>query len=99
MNTRCHFIYLCLFQCFIIFSAKSYFSYIPEFLPEYVTLSSGQFSLSVVSDFLRPHELQHARPPCPSPTPGVHSDSLYLMLYKWDSFLNLLFMLSIANAH
>ena len=34
-----------------------------------------QFSCSVVSDSLRPHELQHARPPCPSPTPGVHSDS------------------------
>ena len=33
------------------------------------------FSRSVVSDSLRPHELQHARPPCPSPTPGVHSDS------------------------
>ena len=31
-----------------------------------------QFSRSVVSDSLRPHELQHARPPCPSPTPGVH---------------------------
>ena len=31
-----------------------------------------QFSLSVVSNFLQPHELQHARPPCPSPTPGVH---------------------------
>ena len=30
-----------------------------------------QFSRSVVSDSLRPHELQHARPPCPSPTPGV----------------------------
>ena len=29
----------------------------------------------VVSDSLRPHESQHARPPCPSPTPGVHSDS------------------------
>ena len=29
----------------------------------------------VVSDSLQPHELQHARPPCPSPTPGVHSDS------------------------
>ena len=29
----------------------------------------------VMSDSLRPHELQHARPPCPSPTPGVHSDS------------------------
>ena len=28
-----------------------------------------------MSDFLRPHELQHARPPCPSPTPRVHSDS------------------------
>ena len=34
-----------------------------------------QFSCSVVSDSLRPHELQHARPPCPSPTPGVHPDS------------------------
>ena len=33
-----------------------------------------QFSLSVVSDSLRPHESQHARPPCPSPTPGFHSD-------------------------
>ena len=31
-----------------------------------------QFSHSVVSDSLRPHELQHARPPCPPPTPGVH---------------------------
>ena len=30
---------------------------------------------SVMSDSLRPHESQHARPPCPSPTPGVHSDS------------------------
>ena len=37
--------------------------------------SSVQFSHSVVSDSLRPHELQHARPPCPSPTPGVHSDT------------------------
>ena len=37
-----------------------------------VTERSVQFSLSVVSDSLRPHELQHARPPCPSPTPGVH---------------------------
>ena len=37
--------------------------------------SSVQFSCSVVSGSLWPHELQHARPPCPSPTPGVHSDS------------------------
>ena len=34
--------------------------------------SSVQFSHSVVSDSLRPHESQHDRPPCPSPTPGVH---------------------------
>ena len=40
-----------------------------------VILSSVQFSLFVVSNSLRPHELQHARPPCPSPTPGVHPDS------------------------
>ena len=36
--------------------------------------SSVQFSSSVVSDSLRPHESQHARPPCPSPSPGVHSN-------------------------
>ena len=37
--------------------------------------TSVQFSRSVVSNSLRPHESQHARPPCPSPTPRVHSDS------------------------
>ena len=37
--------------------------------------ASVQFSRSVVSDSLRPHELQHTRPPCPSPTPRVHSNS------------------------
>ena len=37
--------------------------------------SSAQFSRSVVSDSLRPHESQHSRPPCPSPTPGVHPNS------------------------
>ena len=37
--------------------------------------SSVQFSHSVVSDSLRPHKLQHTRPPCPSPTPWVHWDS------------------------
>ena len=36
--------------------------------------SSVQLSHSVVSDSLRPHESQHARPACPSPTPGVHSN-------------------------
>ena len=38
-------------------------------------VTSDQISCSVVSDSLQPHESQHARPPCPSPTPGVHSDS------------------------
>ena len=41
----------------------------------YVGFSSVQFSRSVVSDFLWPHGLQHARPPCPSPTPGAYSNS------------------------
>ena len=36
---------------------------------------SVQFSRSIVSDSLWPHESQHARPPCPSQTPGVHSNS------------------------
>ena len=38
-------------------------------------IAFSQFSRSVMSDSLRPHELQHARPPCPSPAPGVHSNS------------------------
>ena len=40
-----------------------------------VGFSSVQFSCSVMSDSLPPHELQHSRPPCPSPTPGVCSNS------------------------
>ena len=40
-----------------------------------VQFSSVQFSRSVVSDSLRPHESQHTRPPCPSPTPGVYSNT------------------------
>ena len=40
-------------------------------------ISSVQFNLSVVSASLRPHGLQHARPPCPSPTPGVYSNSCH----------------------
>ena len=41
--------------------------------PIHECFSSLQFSRSVVSDSLRPHESQHARPPCPTPTPGVRS--------------------------
>ena len=55
-----------------------------------MSFSSVQFSRSVVSDSLRPHESQHTRPPCPSPTPGVHSNSCiksvmpssHLILYR-----------------
>ena len=51
-----------------MFSSQTYYKC-------YCIISSVQFSRSVVSDSLWPHESQHARPPCPSPTPGVHSDS------------------------
>ena len=40
-----------------------------------IVTASDQISRSVVSDSWRPHESQHGRPPCPSPTPGVHPDS------------------------
>ena len=42
--------------------------------------SSVQFSHSVMSNSLRPHEPQHARPPCPSPTPGVYPNSCPLSI-------------------
>ena len=54
---------------------------IPLYFTIYLTKSypskftSVQYSCSVVSDFLWPHELQNVRSPCPSPTPGVYSDS------------------------
>ena len=43
-----------------------------------ILFSSVQFSPSVTSNSLQPHELQHTRPPCPSPTQGVHSNSCAL---------------------
>ena len=46
-----------------------------EWLWELNEISSVQFSHSVVSDSLQPHEPQHARPPCPTPTPGVYPNS------------------------
>ena len=45
------------------------------------TCNSVQFSPSVMSDSLRPHGLQHTRPPCLSPTPGVYSESCPLSLW------------------
>ena len=43
--------------------------------PHFIKFSSVQFSRSVMSESLLPHESHHDRPPCPSPTPGVHSNS------------------------
>ena len=50
-------------------SKQSFIMYFRE------NLNSVQFSHSVMSDYLRPHESQHARPSCPSPIPRVHPDS------------------------
>ena len=51
--------------------------------------SSVQFSRSVMSDSFRPHELQHTRPPCPSPTPGVYSNSCPFELVMPSNHLTL----------
>ena len=51
--------------------------------PASVIFSSVQFSRLVVSDSFRPHELQHARPPCLSPTPGVYSNSRPSSWWCW----------------
>ena len=52
------------------------------------TRSSVQFSRSVVSDSLRLHGLQHARPPCPSPTPGAYSNSCPLSWWCHPTILS-----------
>ena len=59
------------------------FSNLSHFSKSYSSISiicakpccSDQFSCSVMSDSLQPQESQHSRPPCPSPSPGVHSNS------------------------
>ena len=55
------------------FSRQEYWSVLPFHSPvSYLQIRSDQISPSVVSNSLRPHESQHARPPYPSPTPRVH---------------------------
>ena len=59
-------------------SSSSFFFPIKIFLDIIVILPSHiNFSHSVMSDSLRPHKLQHARPSCPSPTPGVHQTHVH----------------------
>ena len=53
----------------------SFLLLLQQIITNFSSFSSVQFSCSVVSDSLRPHELQHNRPPCPSPNPTVHSNS------------------------
>ena len=63
----------CISLCFISVTYNVIISYIS--IKKEDKYSSVQFSCSVMSDSLQPHGLQHARPPCPSPTPGVFSNS------------------------
>ena len=68
-------IYTCLLEKTIALTRQSFLGKVMSLLFNMLSrFSSVQFSLSVVSNSLRPHELQHARPPCPS-TPGVHLNS------------------------
>ena len=67
---------MCVCVCLCLFFASQFLNHHFMILTKLRDLfSSVQISRSVVSDSLRPHESQHDRPPCPSPTPRVHSDS------------------------
>ena len=67
-----------------------------------IQFSSVQFSCSVVSDSLRSHGLQHARPPCPSPAPRVYSNSSPLSRWChptiWSSVVPFSFLLQFSPA-
>ena len=71
--------YSCLLSCSFMFNSLQPHGYSPADPSVHgisqARISSVQFSHSVMSDTWRPHESQHTRPPCPSPSPGVHSDS------------------------
>ena len=65
----------CLVKCEALCKGKGVYIYIQHVLLFRLQLSV-QFSRSVMSNSLRPHEPQLTRPPCPSPTPGVYSNSI-----------------------
>ena len=71
------FLYLCLCVCVCMCVCMCMYTHLlyPSIDWWILQLFTVQFSCLVVSDSLRHHELQHARPPCQSPTPGVHSNS------------------------
>ena len=67
-------IFICIIYVSYIYVIHNLYVYFIDCLCHSLYISD-QISRSVVSDSLWPHESQHTRPPCPSPTPGVHSDS------------------------
>ena len=66
--------WFCSYGCFIRISQHFKIIQVQLTPSWFVCLSSVQFSRSVMSDSFRPHGLQHARPPCPLPTPGAYSN-------------------------
>ena len=71
MNTGAH----VSFSMFIFLNYSFIWVYAQDWDCWIIQFSLVQFSCSVVSDSLQPHESQHARPPCPTPTPGVYPNS------------------------
>ena len=63
---------ICVHLFFDAFSRNLKMYLYSEMKPITVSVQFSSVTQSVVSDSLRPHESQHTRPPCPSPTPGVH---------------------------
>ena len=75
---NCHFTWIFnLWECLEVYILKQVLLNIGKCLENIGFLYSVQFSHSVMSDSLQPHESQHARPPCPSPTPRVHPNSMH----------------------
>ena len=70
------------------FSSKRNLGSVEKWLILGMGFNSVQFSSSVMSDSLRPHESQHARPPCPSPAPGVYPNSCPLSLWCHPAILS-----------
>ena len=71
-NSYDHYIYYCGQECH---GRNGVALIVNKRVQNAVQFSSVQFTHSAMSDSLRPHESQHTRPPCSSPTPRVHSDS------------------------
>ena len=82
----CFFTQSYIFEVYLFWWIYPLFQVIPLF-------SSVQFSHSVMSDSLRPHESQHARPPCPSPTPGLLDHTKFIHSSMKEYFIVSKFLL------